>query len=256
MVEKTYSWCDKLAAVPAVGFMLDPHFASGASIFTALSPILDPLMDGQVQKFTMDKIDAFSAQFTTEDGFQYGVDQNRVHVTFLHRMKAKPVSLGPPIMEMLSDPKPYTQLLPSVARMAIDATTRVPSPKGRKVLRVGVVAQAAVDEDDLPPGIILFLKHLRRPWEAVERGFAIQITSRLGERAGVIDRCVHTLARVETPGELMNVSFDFQRTYAAGQQIDAKVLDGLFQSAKTAALQYFEELAEGNRFDEDSSAGN
>jgi len=245
------SWCDKLAAVPAVGFKLDNHFAPGATILEALCSVLDPLMDNEEQKFTMDQNDAFAISFTTEDGFKYGVNNNRVSVQFQHRMKAKPVSGGPPIMEMLSRPAPYTEVLPIVAKKAIDAVLHIPSPKWRMVQRIGIVTAAAVDENDLPPGIALFLKYMGRPWKGLYDGFLIQITSRLGEESGVSDRCVHTLTKSENPEELINVQFDWQRTFTGGRQIDPTVLKDIFESAENAALKYFEELAEGNRFDED-----
>jgi hypothetical protein len=251
MAGRVSTWCDKLAATPAFGFKLDTHFASGASILSALSPILDPLIDDEVQKFTLDQNAPFEISFTTEDGFKYGANHNRVHVTFVYRMKTRIVSGSPPVMEMLSRPAPYSELLPIVTNKAIEATLHVPSPKARKVRRVGVVAAVAVDAEDLPPGIASFLKYMGRPWGDMVDGFQIQITSQLAQDRELSDRCVHTLTRSEIPGEPTFVTFDWQRTFTEGQLLTKQSLTALSEKAKVAALEYFEELAEGNIFDED-----
>ena len=118
------SWCDKLASTPGVGFLLSPHFFSADTLVESLSPILDQWVDGLDRPtFTVNQHASFNVSLTTKDGFTYGFDHNRVHVAFNHRIRAKPVSGGPPVMEMLSVPKPYTALLDEACERLIEATS-------------------------------------------------------------------------------------------------------------------------------------
>ncbi|MDA0306951.1 MAG: hypothetical protein O3B76_11835, partial [Proteobacteria bacterium] len=96
------SWCDKLASTPSVGFKLDYHFASGDEILHALGPILNNWVEGDKSQFSILRHESFVVELSTNDGFHYGVEPSKIHVTFTHKMKVKPVSGGPPVMEMLS----------------------------------------------------------------------------------------------------------------------------------------------------------
>lgn len=80
--------------------------------------------------------------------------------------------------------------------------------------------------------------------------FSIQIAASVGKGQGYTDRCVHTLLRTEDPQELLTIMFDYQRTFSSGRPITAASLKEITASTERASLRYFEELAEGNRFDE------
>jgi hypothetical protein len=151
------SWCDKLASTPSIGFKIDPYYTSGDSIIDAIRPILDRLVDGDRVLFTVNRHESFAFSFTTEDGFQHGIEPIKAFVDFHHRLKAKPVSGGPPIMEMLSKPLPYTDLLPEVAKRLAEMTLLIPGAKQRKINRVGIVSATRVVEDEVPPGIARFM---------------------------------------------------------------------------------------------------
>ncbi len=119
------SWCNKLASTPSVGLKFNYHFAPSTDILDALTPILDGLVAGEKTKFAINSQEAFAVEFTTEDGFHYGIDPSRVWIDFQHRLKVKPISGGPPIAELLSRPAPFSELLPEVSKRLIDATERI-----------------------------------------------------------------------------------------------------------------------------------
>jgi hypothetical protein len=54
----------------------------------------------------------FSISFITHDGFKYSATEAIVSVAFNHRLRYRATSAGPPVMEMLSKPMPFTKLLP------------------------------------------------------------------------------------------------------------------------------------------------
>lgn len=245
------SWCDKLASTPSVGLRIDNRFVSSSSILNALAPILDRWVDGDNLKFTIERQEPFSLVFTTDDGFQYGIEQSRIYVSFTHRVKAKASSGGPPVMEMLSQPLPYTELLPQASEKLIEAALIVPDVKGRKVTRIGIIASTTVAREDLPPGIARFIEYLGRPWKGLVPGLISQIVADINKAPAWTDRCIHTINKPEDPDELVTLSFDWQRTLAQGRAITSDNLKELTSTSQRSALQYFEDLAEGNRFDEE-----
>lgn len=243
------NWCDKLASTPAVGFGLDPYVTSSGTLIDAFAPKLSSLVDGEKLRFTIDQSQPCSLTFTTEDGFQTAIDPAKISVSFVHRLTAKQVSGGPPRLEMLSFPRPYSELLPTVLKMLIEATTSLPSPKTRGLHRIGIVAVTGVSEEEAPPGIIRFLDYMRDPWDKVFGTYSFSIAAEVGSTSAWRDRCVHILAKGDGKDALLNLSFDWQRTFAKPRPINPKTLEEIASEAEIAALAYFEELAEGNRFD-------
>ena len=245
------SWCDKLASTPSAGFKLDQHFASGDVILHALAPVLDKWVEGDKQLFTVDRNEPFSVAFNTDDGYHYGIDSLKTHVTFIHKMKVKPVSGGPPIMEMLSRPLPFTELLPEVSKRLTEVTLLIPSTKDRTLTRVGIIASTTVAEDEAPPGIARFIRYIGRPWEGSVDSFSCQIIAEIDKASSWSDRCIHALNKPEDPEELLTLKFDWQRTFTSGRPITSVSLKEVLASAQKASNDYFEGLAEGSRFDED-----
>lgn len=234
-----------------MGFKLDRHFASGDAILHSLAPLLDRWVDGEKQLFKMDRHESFAVEFTTDDGFQYGIGASNIHVTFTHRMRARPVSGGPPVIEMLSSPRPFTELLPTASERLLNATLLIPGSKDRSLLRVGVVSSTAVAEDEVPPGIARFIKYVGRPWSGLTDSFSFQITTEIAQASGWSDRCIHNLTKPEDPEKLLTIIFDWQRTYASGRPIKREVLAEILSVAEKDSQKYFEELAEGSIFDEE-----
>jgi hypothetical protein len=245
------SWCDKLASVPTVGFTIDWHFAAGNALWGAMSPVLDKLVSNDKPTFTVNQNEPFAISFVTEDGFQYAVDSSRVVVSFQHRLRAKPVSGGPPVMEMLSRPLPFSELLPDVCERLVETALVIPGARNRKVTRVGIVALTMLDVSEAPPGIGRFIDYLSRPWGRSVDTFSFQIVGELGRASGWTDRCIHNLIKPEGPESLLTLTFDWQRTFTSGQSINPDSLKGILARAQTDAEIYFEDLAEGSRFDED-----
>lgn len=244
------SWCDKLASTPTVGIRLTPHFASGDALLDAFSPILDRLTLPNRSLFSIESHTSHALSFNTEDGFKYAADQTKLSVGFNHRAKFKLVSGGPPVMEMLSRPMPYSSLLETVISKLIAAAQLLPHTRTRSVERLGIVAVTPIAEDELPPGIARFIQYVGRPWKKLDH-FNISITSELEETSNWTDRCIHTITKPDDPEQLMTLQFDWQRLFKTGRATAEKTLDELLKSAEDASSKYFEELAEGNMFDED-----
>ena len=119
------------------------------------------------------------------------------------------------------------------------------------VQRVGIVSNTSVSYDELPPGIFRFIDYIGRPWNSSPEEFRIQIMGEIKKEKDFSDRCIHHLARTENKEELINITFDWQRNFSLGKPLALESLIEILRDAEEEALAYFEEVAEGNRFDED-----
>lgn len=243
-------WCDKLASTPTVGFRLEPNFVSGDSLLSAITAITNKYYEKDKPKFTMERHESFSVQFSTEDGYTYSIDATRVSVAFAHKMRAKLTSGGPPIMEPLTEMAPYTDLLKKTIDKTVHLASSIPSQKGRKLQRVGIVATTVTNERDMPPGVAKLLKYFGRPWNNELRTYHLQIGATLDKSDTQEDRCIYTISKMDEHEELTTFSFDWQRFFPNGKSIEERQLQETMRLAERAALSYFEEIAEGNQWDE------
>jgi hypothetical protein len=243
------SWCDKLASVPTIGVKLSPRLVPGDFILNALGPVILETVGNKLSSLSVEEHSSFGVKFGTDDGFKYGVDSQKVSVGFAHRLRAIAVSGGPPVMEMLSRPMPFTELLPEVSKRLVKIAQKLPDSVDRKLERVGVVSMTNVDEGDLPPGIARFLSYQSKPWNEPLDHYSFQISVALQKNDKWLDRCIHTIAKPDDPEKLMTLQFDWQREYMEPRPIDGSTLSSDLRHCSDAALAYFEELAEGVRFD-------
>jgi hypothetical protein len=245
------SWCDKLASVPSVGFMLTRHFAPIDFLLNACAPVLDRADEQQAQNTTIEQAANFSVALATHDGFKYTLNETHVAVAFQHRMKFKATSGGPPIAEMLSRPMPFTSLLEEVAERLVELAPRLPEAKNRRIDRVGIVSTTPLAEEDVPPGIMRLISYMGRPWKGALEHYRFTVTGEIARSATAVDRCVHTVNCPEDKSQLLTLQFDWQRTFSEAWTINHDNMQRILQDARRDALKYFEELAEGSRFDEE-----
>ncbi len=245
------SWCDKLASTPTVGFLVDHHIASSDAILDSVAPLLDSMAKAESTNFEIDRHESLAIGFTSNDGFQFVFEPTRIVVGFKHRLRAKPTSAGLPIMELISRAAPYTELLTSVSDRLVNATLMIPAADKRSVRRIGIISQTVVAQEELPPGLERMIQHLGQPWGKLTGGYSFSVTTPLGEKKKEYsDRCIHNVVKAEGDDELVNLSFDWQRAFDNGRPIKEQTLRDVLRESRAAALDYFEELAEGNRFDE------
>lgn len=244
------SWCDKLASTPTVGFFFPPHATSGATIADRLAPLIDKWWDSdQRATFNIDKQDGFSFEITNDSGLKYIVDLSRIVVDFNHRLKLKPQSGGPPIVEMISTPQPYTVLLPRAAEELVRATELIlGNNTSRPLEKVGIVTTTTVAEETVPPGIRRLLKLLGSPWESQLQAYHVSLTAKIKEGSDFTDRCGHLLIRTEQRDALTTLKFDWQRTFKTPRAARPDYLKDIVAACSMDAMKYFEELAEGTRF--------
>lgn len=246
------SWCDKLASTPTVGLRFSLNHKSSDKLLDALAPLLDSWAEGNRLKYSMEKQDSFSVTFTNDEGFTYSVDQYRFYVEFKHRWRITPRSGGAPVAKLISESKPFTELLPQAADRVIEMASAVNGARPRNLMRIGIVSSTTVALDEAPPGAIRLIKLINKPWETTTEFFDIQLTGEISKTDDFTDRCVHSLQKAEdnNPDNLMSIKLDWQRIFKEGKVSTSDVLKKYVGSARADALRYFEDFAEGSRFDE------
>jgi hypothetical protein len=244
------SWCNKLASTPSVGFRFKASYYSGDAILHSLAPLLNSWAKPMKPGFTIQVHESFRIQLISDDGFLYAFDHDRMSVEFRHRLKIKAQSGGPPTAELISQPRPFTELLPEVANRAIEAIELVYGAKIRTLERIGVVSTTSIAGDEAPPGIKRLLNYFGQPWNNELDYFDINMAGLIEKTEDYTDRCIHSLKRPENKEELMSIKFDWQRTFSAGKNATSDVLKKQASVAQEAALKYLEEIGEGNRLDE------
>ncbi len=251
------SWCDKLASTPGMGVRLSPLFTSGDSIIDGLSDVLRPLIEGKLDEpaFNVEQVTPFGLTIATNEGYRYQIDHSKVSVVFHHRMRAKPVSGGLPVMHMLSSPAPFSQVLPTVADKLAEAVLSLPRITERTLIRVGVLSTTNVARDDVPPGIDRFIKYVGRPWPDGTDDLSLNIFGRVKDTDHWSDRCSHQLQMSEDKEKLLVVAFDYQRMFKNPPKVNEDRLRQLFRQCREDAVEYFERVAEGNMFDEQLISG-
>lgn len=235
-----------------MGVTLDWAYFPSVHYQEAMMPVAANLVENEKQAFTIDLQDAFQYAFTSFDGFHYAFNSSQIYAEFRHRLKYLSQSGGPPTAELISKPLPYTQLLPQIADRLIEATRLVVGGKERILKRVGVVATTAVSEADAPPGIRRFVEYIGRPWGHNADSFQIDIVSKLpkSEKAEWSDRCQHNVSKAEHGDGLINFRLDFHRTFDNPKPLSIKLLDDDLKKVRIDALKYFEDVGQGERFDE------
>jgi len=203
------------------------------------------------QGFTIERHESFRVQLVTDDGFQYYFDQERMFVEFKHRMRVKAQSGGPPIAELMSRPRPFTELLPEVTGRVIEAAELVNGVKPRALNRIGVVSTTSVSGPEAPPGIRRLITYLGKPWANDLEYFDFNVAGVIAKTEEFTDRCIHSLARPEDTEQLMSIKFDWQRTFAITKFATADMLKKMAAAAGKSALAYFEDIGEGRRFDDE-----
>ncbi len=251
--EVIVSWCDKLASTPAVGVRLDKLYAPVSVLLEPLTPIVSTWVekDRDAPAFTVDHHDPFSCTLQTFDGYSYILGPEQLTVEFRHRLRFRAQSAGPPTAELLTTPRPYTEVLPDVTAKLLKVVELVTAGKARKLVRIGVVSTTLVSEEEVPPGIARFLKHVARPWNTSPDAFNVELTTKLPKPKGSTyqDRCIHLITKPEANEGLVTIKLDWQRFLDEAKGVSMTSLPGLISDAQKAALDYFEDIAQGERFD-------
>src|SRR5208337_3481586 len=244
------SWCDKLGSTPSIGYQLDWHSLPSDILLNALSPAVDLMVDGDQQQFSIDLKDALRLTLTSFDGYQYGFEPTKIFVGFVHRATTRIVSGGLPTLVLSSKTVPYTALLDELEFKLLSTMEIINRIKTRRLAGIGIVSTTVTDRTELPPGIERILVYAGKPWKGKLRSLTFQAQAVLQENDNHSDRCIHMIFKSQKDDDPLQIVFDYQRIYKRPQDIESNRLRAATEGLKRDALEYFEQLAQGDRFDE------
>lgn len=247
------SWCDKLAATPIVGFGFDWHFIPIDSVLAAISPTLDSSTKDDIPLFTINRPDNTSVSINFFNGYIYGIEPSKIAIAFQHSLRPVPVSGGAPVVEMLSSPLLYTELLTEASRRLKQTTLDITRLRDKKIKRVGIATNSNVDVEDVLPGINMILEKIKSPWPQRVRGYSLQFIVEINDTDTTSDRCLFNFVAPEEKNDMITFNFDWHRVFKNGVAISDRSLERILDDAKRDALAYFEDIAEGAILDADSS---
>lgn len=242
------SWCDKLASTPTVGLKLNPSFVPAEHMLSAMAPLLSTFLDGDKPTFNIETLEAFSLVFNTDEGYKYSFDSISNTVGFNHRVRAKPSSAGPPVVEFISKPAPYTELLLEVIKRLRHAVDRIPDINQRAVRRVGIVSFTQVEIGDAPPAIQNLIDEISRPFGGHEH-MNVSVASSLPSDDKFTHRCIHTIIVPEDESGLITLQLDWQKILKHPSTVPSTNVERLLNQSMDEALKYFETVAEGGLSD-------
>ena len=118
--------------------------------------------------------------------------------------------------------------------------------KGFTYDRIGIVADAELNRESLPPGIIEWIKNLGKPWDGQLIKAQTILSGKLSEEEKYFDQCHHHINFDDTiPEQGYRLKLDWQRVFKETISLEYKVTSNAIASCKNEALNYFEKFGEG-----------
>ncbi len=95
------------------------------------------------------------------------------------------------------------------------------------------------------------MDYVGRPWDGKIEGFNMNLTATIHENDDMRERCIHRIVKPEEEDAMLTIVFDWQRFMKKKAiPVTRRELERACEATQKAALEYFEELAVGNAFDE------
>jgi hypothetical protein len=243
------SWCDRLGSTPGIGYQLDWHTLPSEILLGALSPFTDKMTSGDEQRFSIETKEPLRLSFTSFEGVQYGLEPTKIYLGFTHRATIKTGVGGIPSLVPSSKIAPYTELLAEMQGYLFDTMMIINKLKQRKLAGIGVVSTTVVSESDLPPGLQKLLAYVSKPWHGALQSLTFQAQTVIAESDNYTQKCNHTIVKPAQADEPLQLTFDFQRIFKKNLDVDMQKLRTVTDDVKAHAINYFEQLAQGDLID-------
>lgn len=240
------SWCDKLTSVPTVGIAFDWQFMPSSELLSAIAPILNSTFQGN-PPFHITKQDAASFTLSTQSGYSIAIEPGKLAIAFTHNLQAKAVSGGLPTVEYLSVALPFSRILEYEIDLLIKICEKLPGFGRRTLHRIGIMSTTVVDLQDAPPGIRDYIEYAVLPWGSIELPFNLAFSGFIRKDKAWRERCLHTFIQQDGEDDLLSITVDWQRLFTEQKRLGDTPLRPQLVGCVAAAMQYHEELAEGQR---------
>jgi len=242
-------WLDVVPAVPVIGCRFTPDFEAAFDYLRRIAPLLnEDAKTGKTAAIAQPSPGVLNIEWT--DGFECRLTPTEIILLFQYRVAPKREVAKLPMAEC-GKLESYSTLLHSMISRYNRIAKAVLS--GHRLLhRVGVVANAWMAVESLPPGVKEYFEHQGALWRrsAVRVQSSIVIPLHQDERS--IERCNYMLfydADIEPKGEI-NLQLDWQYLFNEPNKVDSNQLANQIDPLVKKALAWFERFGAGEYRDE------
>lgn len=239
------TWLDRILATPLIGLEFAPWAASSQDAMHSVQPLVEKWISSE-KTVTVDTKDVFTLHVEA-GAFDYDVTHSQVNTAFQYRFQLVNPPGENPQLRYNDELRPYSTLLSETSENSKVFLGHVLRGKARVLRRVGVMATCRVAFDAAPPGLIAFVEHLLRPWNAKAEKVTARIMARLDGTSAYHDRCHHTidLDEVDRAGDV-RVTLDWQRVFESPQSLRPDDISKDMNTWTEAAVAYFEKFGAGD----------
>ncbi len=239
-------WLDGVLSIPTVGLLTATSFSRAVSLSTLVGKYADSI-NKEDKKVSLGQRKSFQYQISTPEGLLVTFTPNDFLFSYTYQ-RTEEKQPGELPVSRFDNLKSYSELLDDIIGHLTGLATIIPVTE-LEVERIGIVADADLKKDRVPPGVKSLLEHCSKPFgelEVLESNFVRKIkTSEI-----CFDRC-HVTIHMNNTAQITNFSLvlDWQRFEKKRFTSDSAFREYLLQ-CKASATAYFEKFARGEGFHE------
>jgi len=180
------------------------------------------------------------------NGFTFHIRNNNIIVKYAYPIDEIPKPGAFPSFEM-PELRAYTEIMNESCEYIEEILLSFNSVDNLKYNRIGVVADANLEGDSLPPGINVLIDYIGKPWNNQIISVNSKFLSKLDEQERYCDQCCHL---IEFSGETISktgyrINLDWQRIFKEPKTLNKKTFEEVL-NCKEKAFQYFESFGAGD----------
>lgn len=234
-------WLDSVFSVPAIGLRLETNYETAPQIQSSLVPFINSLYKND--KKIIIKTSEIWGYTLNIVGFIFTITYKEIIIQFNYNIDEKKIAGSLPSIEY-PDLKTYSELFNNSLKYLTDILSYL---KNIDLFfnRIGIVANANLDDTSIPPGLQKAKEYFGKPWNNQLSNANISITAELNNEDNYMDRCIHKIEfskkNIQETGYI--ISLDWQRLFSEPQKISL-ALDNISE-CKNNAFEYFDKFGIG-----------
>ena len=238
-------WLDGFLSVPGLGIRTKPNRQLISTFQERLTYFIDHICkeydDVEVKILDIWGYSIIEKKF----GLFFDISPNNIYFHSAYQIleKLQPGSL--PVYDIPSVSN-YSELLEKIFGYIEKLLEIIQSIEGFTYDRIGIIADANLNKESLPPGVIEWIKNLGKPWDGQLMRTETILLCKLSEKENYFDQCHHHIKFDDTiPEQGYRLKFDWQRMFKEPISLEYKKTSDAIVSCKEEALNYFEKFGEG-----------
>jgi hypothetical protein len=239
-------WLDNFLSVPGLGIRIRPNYQLIPDFQERLTSFIN-YISGEYEDLEIKQLDIWGYSIREKkSGFFFEISPKNIYFHFAYRISERPQPAKLPIYDMPTISN-YSELLEKVCKHMDNLLEILKDLKGINYDRVGIVADANLNKESLPPGISLWIETLSKPWNGQLIKTETTLLSKLAEKDAYNDQCHHYISFDDSdPEQGYRLKLDWQRMFKEPNLLEYKKSLDTVASCKEEALNYFEKFGEGD----------